>query len=136
MELLMHGMRIQVQKQFYPNLVLKKWTEKLAISGGQKKRVALAQVLIENPDLFILDEPTNHLDYGSVKWLENYLNNYQGAILLVTHDRYFLDHVTNRIFELDKGTIYSYQGNYEAFISAKALREEEMQEANKNESLP
>lgn len=101
------------------------------LSGGQKKRVALAQVLIEKPDLFILDEPTNHLDYASVKWLENYLNNYQGAILLVTHDRYFLDHVTNRIFELDKGTIYSYQGNYEAFISAKALREEEMLEANK-----
>ena len=70
------------------------------LSGGQKKRVALAQVLIQSPDLLILDEPTNHLDFDSVKWLEDYLSRYPGAILLVTHDRYFLDRVTNRIFEL------------------------------------
>ncbi|AGK54618.1 ABC-F family ATP-binding cassette domain-containing protein [Bacillus sp. 1NLA3E] len=93
-------------------------------SGGQKKRVALAQVLIQAPDLLILDEPTNHLDYESVKWLEDYLSRYQGALLLVTHDRYFLDRVTNRIFELDKGNLYSYKGNYAAFLEAKAVREE------------
>jgi ATP-binding cassette subfamily F protein uup len=97
------------------------------LSGGQKKRVALAQVLIETPDLLILDEPTNHLDYETVKWLEEYLARYQGALLLVTHDRYFLDAVTNRIFELDKGTIYSYAGNYGAFLEGKALREEQEQ---------
>ncbi|MBS4173202.1 ABC-F family ATP-binding cassette domain-containing protein [Bacillus sp. FJAT-49736] len=95
------------------------------LSGGQKKRVALAQVLIETPDLLILDEPTNHLDFDSVKWLEDYLNKYPGAILLVTHDRYFLDSVVNRIFELDHGRLYSYKGNYQDFIEAKSLREEE-----------
>ena len=95
------------------------------LSGGQQKRVALAQVLIETPDLLILDEPTNHLDYESIKWLEEYLAKYQGAVLLVTHDRYFLDHVTNRIFELDHGSLYAYQGNYQSFIEAKARRDEE-----------
>ncbi|WP_394231514.1 ABC-F family ATP-binding cassette domain-containing protein [Niallia oryzisoli] len=95
-----------------------------ALSGGQKKRVALAQVLIQSPDLLILDEPTNHLDFESVKWLEEYLSRYHGAILLVTHDRYFLDAVTNRIFELDGGKLYSYKGNYAAFLEAKAIREE------------
>lgn len=95
------------------------------LSGGQKKRVALAQVLIQSPDLLILDEPTNHLDYESVKWLEDYLSRYSGAILLVTHDRYFLDRVTNRVFELEGGQLYSYKGNYSAFLEAKALREEQ-----------
>ena len=95
-----------------------------SLSGGQKKRVALAQVLIQSPDLLILDEPTNHLDYDSVKWLEDYLSRYQGAILLVTHDRYFLDRVTNRIFELDGGKIFTYKGNYADFLEAKAIREE------------
>ncbi|MED3553532.1 ABC-F family ATP-binding cassette domain-containing protein [Cytobacillus praedii] len=94
------------------------------LSGGQKKRVALAQTLIQSPDLLILDEPTNHLDYESVKWLEEYLGRYQGALLLVTHDRYFLDRVTNRMFELDGGNLYSYKGNYGAFLEAKAIREE------------
>jgi ATP-binding cassette subfamily F protein uup len=94
------------------------------LSGGQKKRVALAQVLIQSPDLLILDEPTNHLDFDSIKWLEDYLSRYSGAILLVTHDRYFLDRVTNRIFELDGGNLYSYKGNYAAFLEAKAIREE------------
>ncbi|GHH98267.1 ABC transporter ATP-binding protein [Neobacillus kokaensis] len=95
-----------------------------ALSGGQKKRVALAQVLIAEPDLLILDEPTNHLDFETVKWLEDYLSRYKGSILLVTHDRYFLDRVTNRIFELDRGQLYSYKGNYAAFLEAKAVREE------------
>ncbi|WNS73929.1 ABC-F family ATP-binding cassette domain-containing protein [Bacillus sp. DTU_2020_1000418_1_SI_GHA_SEK_038] len=94
------------------------------LSGGQKKRVALAQSLIQSPDLLILDEPTNHLDYDSVKWLEEYLGRYQGALLLVTHDRYFLDRVTNRMFELEGGKLYSYKGNYAAFLEAKAIREE------------
>ncbi|WP_077213710.1 ABC-F family ATP-binding cassette domain-containing protein [Bacillus dakarensis] len=94
------------------------------LSGGQKKRVALAQVLIQEADLLILDEPTNHLDYESVKWLEEYLSRYSGALLLVTHDRYFLDRVTNRMFELEGGNLYSYKGNYAAFLEAKAVREE------------
>ncbi|WML47773.1 ABC-F family ATP-binding cassette domain-containing protein [Neobacillus sp. PS3-34] len=94
------------------------------LSGGQKKRVALAQVLIEAPDLLILDEPTNHLDFDTVKWLEEYLSRYSGSLLLVTHDRYFLDRVTNRVFELDGGNLYSYKGNYAAFLEAKAIREE------------
>ncbi len=94
------------------------------LSGGQKKRVALAQVLIEAPDLLILDEPTNHLDYETVKWLEEFLGRYSGSLLLVTHDRYFLDRVTNRIFELDGGSLYSYKGNYASFLEAKAVREE------------
>ncbi|MFO1444710.1 ABC-F family ATP-binding cassette domain-containing protein [Bacillus sp. Bva_UNVM-123] len=94
------------------------------LSGGQKKRVALAQSLIQSADLLILDEPTNHLDFESVKWLEEYLSRYQGALLLVTHDRYFLDRVTNRMFELDGGKLYSYKGNYGAFLEAKAIREE------------
>jgi ABC transport system ATP-binding/permease protein len=95
------------------------------LSGGQKRRVALAQALIETPDLLILDEPTNHLDYETIRWLEDYLSRYNGALLLVTHDRYFLDRVTNRILELDRGTLYSYTGNYAAFLEAKALREEQ-----------
>jgi ABC transport system ATP-binding/permease protein len=94
------------------------------LSGGQKKRVSLAQVLIREADLLILDEPTNHLDYESVKWLEEYLSRYSGALLLVTHDRYFLDRVTNRMFELEGGKLYSYKGNYAAFLEAKAVREE------------
>lgn len=102
------------------------FTQKIGtLSGGQKKRIALAQALIQSPDLLILDEPTNHLDYESVKWLEEYLSRYSGALLLVTHDRYFLDRVTNRIFELDGGQLYSYKGNYAAFLEAKAIREEQ-----------
>ncbi|MFW3301414.1 ATP-binding cassette domain-containing protein, partial [Mammaliicoccus sciuri] len=73
------------------------------LSGGQKKRVSLAQVLIDEPDLLLLDEPTNHLDYEAIEWLENYLKQYRGALLMVTHDRYFLDRVANRIFELSFG---------------------------------
>lgn len=94
------------------------------LSGGQKKRVALAQILIQASDLLILDEPTNHLDFDTVKWLEDYLSRYPGALLIVTHDRYFLDRVTNRIFELDAGKMYAYKGNYADFLEAKAIREE------------
>ena len=94
------------------------------LSGGQKKRVALAKALIQPADLLILDEPTNHLDNEIIEWLETYLIQYRGAILLVTHDRYFLNRVTTRILELDQGTLYSYDGNYEIFLEKKAEREE------------
>ncbi|MED3625069.1 ABC-F family ATP-binding cassette domain-containing protein [Neobacillus thermocopriae] len=94
------------------------------LSGGQKKRVALAQALIAEPDLLILDEPTNHLDFNTVKWLEDYLSRYKGSILLVSHDRYFLDRVTNRMLELDGGKLYNYKGNYADFLEAKSIREE------------
>ncbi|MFT9596641.1 ABC-F family ATP-binding cassette domain-containing protein, partial [Mesobacillus sp.] len=112
-------------KSILMQLGISDFTKKMGeLSGGQKKRVALAQVLIESPDLMILDEPTNHLDYETVKWLEDYLSRYSGSLLLVTHDRYFLDRVTNRIFELDGGNLYSYKGNYASFLEAKAIREE------------
>lgn len=106
------------------------------LSGGQKKRIAMAQCFIETPDLLILDEPTNHLDHETVEWLEEYLARYTGAVLLVTHDRYFLDRVTNRIFELDGGKLYSYEGNYSTFLEAKALREEqELAQESKRQNL-
>ncbi|MBT2737045.1 ABC-F family ATP-binding cassette domain-containing protein [Bacillus sp. ISL-7] len=112
-------------KSILMKLGIEEFTKRISeLSGGQKKRVALAQVLIAEPDLLILDEPTNHLDFDSVKWLEDYLSRYNGSILLVTHDRYFLDRVANRMFELDSGQLYSYKGNYAAFLEAKAIREE------------
>ncbi|MEQ2528471.1 ABC-F family ATP-binding cassette domain-containing protein [Bacillaceae bacterium CLA-AA-H227] len=112
-------------KTILTKLGISDFNKKIAeLSGGQKKRVSLAQVLIREADLLILDEPTNHLDYESVKWLEEYLGRYKGALLLVTHDRYFLDRVTNRMFELEGGNLYSYKGNYAAFLEAKAIREE------------
>src|SRR5699024_10680193 len=95
-----------------------------ALSGGQKKRVAIAKALIQQADLLILDEPTNHLDHAAVEWLEKYLQNYKGSLLLVTHDRYFLIRVTNRIYELDRGHLYIYDGNYEVLLEKKAEREE------------
>ena len=92
------------------------------LSGGQKKRVALASVLLSTAELLILDEPTNHLDSAMADWLEEYLKKFKGALLMITHDRYFLDSVTNRIVELDKGKLYSYQTNYQGFIKLKAER--------------
>ncbi|MDD2402763.1 MAG: ATP-binding cassette domain-containing protein, partial [Clostridia bacterium] len=89
------------------------------LSGGQRKRVALASTLINPADLLILDEPTNHIDNDTVAWLEQYLDKRKGALLMVTHDRYFLDRVTNRIIELDKGKLYSYAGNYSEFLELK-----------------
>lgn len=92
------------------------------LSGGQRKRVALAAVLLSPADVLILDEPTNHLDSEMADWLEEYLKKFKGALFMVTHDRYFLDSVTNRIVELDKGKLYSYQANYEGYLKLKAER--------------
>ena len=94
------------------------------LSGGQRKRVALASVLMSTADLLILDESTNHLDSGMADWLEEYLKAFRGALLMITHDRYFLDSVVGRIVELDKGKLYSYQANYEGFLALKAERME------------
>jgi ATP-binding cassette subfamily F protein uup len=106
------------------------------LSGGQRKRVALAGVLINPVDLIILDEPTNHLDNDTVDWLENFLNNRKGALLMITHDRYFLDRVANRVIELDNGKLYSYEANYSKFLELKAEREELLQSSErKRQSL-
>ncbi len=93
------------------------------LSGGQRKRVAMAHGLIVKPDILIMDEPTNHLDADTIKWLEDYLKNYKGALLLVTHDRYFLDRVTNRIFEIDRGTVQVFRGNYAYYLEKKEEQE-------------
>ncbi len=92
------------------------------LSGGQRKRIALVSVLLSTAELLVLDEPTNHLDSGMADWLEDYLKKFKGALLMITHDRYFLDSVTGRIVELDKGKLYSYQANYEGYLKLKAER--------------
>ncbi|MGV2621185.1 UNVERIFIED_CONTAM: ABC-F family ATP-binding cassette domain-containing protein [Halobacillus marinus] len=94
------------------------------LSGGQRKRVAIAKALIQPADLLLLDEPTNHLDNETIEWLEEFLASYRGALMIVTHDRYFLNRVTNLIYELDKGRLYTYEGNYQTFLEKKAEREE------------
>ncbi|MEG3859354.1 ABC-F family ATP-binding cassette domain-containing protein [Microcoleus sp. herbarium12] len=94
------------------------------LSGGYRKRIALATALLSEPDVLLMDEPTNHLDALSVEWLQNYLNGYRGALLLITHDRYFLDRVTNRILEIDRADLYNYAGNYAYYLEKKALAEE------------
>lgn len=124
-------------KTILTQLHLDELDQKIAnLSGGQKKRVGLAQILIQSPDLLILDEPTNHLDFDSIDWLEDYLKNYQGALLIVTHDRYFLDHVANQIYELSFGKLYTYQGNYEDSVRQKAERQEKaLQKEHKDQQL-
>jgi len=94
------------------------------LSGGQRKRVAMARALIQPADLLILDEPTNHIDNETVTWLESHLARFSGALMLITHDRYFLDRVVTRILELDRAQLYSYSGNYSTFLEARALRAE------------
>ncbi|TSB45246.1 ABC-F family ATP-binding cassette domain-containing protein [Alkalicoccobacillus porphyridii] len=107
-----------------------------ALSGGQKKRVAIAEALIRPADLLLLDEPTNHLDHETVEWLEGYLANYKGALIVITHDRYFLNRVTNQMYELDQGKLYQYEGNFETYLQKRAEREElEVQQENKRQNL-
>jgi ABC transport system ATP-binding/permease protein len=106
------------------------------LSGGMRKRISLASSLITPADLLILDEPTNHIDSDTVDWLEQYLNQRKGALLLITHDRYFLDRVVNKIFELDRGKLYAYSGNYSVFVNSKLLRlEQEQSTENKRQNL-
>ena len=92
------------------------------LSGGERRRVALCQLLLEQPEMLLLDEPTNHLDAETVNWLEGHLRNYPGAILIVTHDRYFLDNVTGWILELDRGRGIPYEGNYSTWLKQKQKR--------------
>jgi ABC transport system ATP-binding/permease protein len=94
------------------------------LSGGYRKRIALAAALISDPELLLMDEPTNHLDAESVEWLQNYLSQFRGALLLITHDRYFLDQVTHKILEIDRGDLYAYAGNYSYYLEKKALAED------------
>lgn len=94
------------------------------LSGGYRKRIAIAAALLSEPDVLLMDEPTNHLDALSVEWLQGYLRRYRGALLLITHDRYFLDQVTNRILEIDRADLYSYAGNYAYYLEKKAEQEE------------
>ena len=106
------------------------------LSGGQKKRVALAAVLANPSDVLILDEPTNHLDNEMASWLEDYLNRFKGVVIMVTHDRYFLDRVTNKILEISHGKLYSYEAGYSGFLEMKAAREEmELASERKRQSI-
>jgi ATP-binding cassette ChvD family protein len=107
------------------------------LSGGEKRRVALVRLLLEKPDILLLDEPTNHLDAESVGWLENFLKEYAGNVILVTHDRYFLDNVVNWVLELDRGRYYTYESNYSGYLEKKAkrLEQEEREEAGKQKAI-
>jgi len=107
------------------------------LSGGEKRRVALTRLLIQKPSILLLDEPTNHLDAESVQWLENHLKEYAGAVLMITHDRYFLDNVVGWILELDRGKYFPYEGNYSTYLEKKAARmaQEEREESGRQKSL-
>lgn len=112
-------------KIFLTRLGMLNFTQKTGeLSGGQKKRLALAAILLSPCDILLLDEPTNHIDHEMADWLEEFLKSFRGAIIMVTHDRYFLDSVSNRIVEIDKGNLYSYNTNYTGFLEAKAQRED------------
>ena len=118
-------------------LELENFDEKIKnLSGGQKKRAALCKVLLQKPDILILDEPTNHLDNKMSDWLENYLKSFRGVLLMVTHDRYFLDKVTNHIWEVEGGKVYYYDANYSGYLERKAEREErELASERKRQSI-
>ena len=118
-------------------LELENFDEKIKnLSGGQKKRAALCKVLLQKPDILILDEPTNHLDNKMSDWLENYLKSFRGVLLIVTHDRYFLDKVTNHIWEVEGGKVYYYDENYSGYLERKAEREErELASERKRQSI-
>ena len=107
------------------------------LSGGERRRVALCKLLLEKPDILLLDEPTNHLDAESVGWLENFLKEYTGNVILVTHDRYFLDNVVNWVLELDRGRYYTYESNYSGYLEKKAkrLEQEEREEQGKQKAI-
>ena len=107
------------------------------LSGGEKRRVALTRLLIQKPSILLLDEPTNHLDAESVEWLENHLKEYAGAVLMITHDRYFLDNVVGWILELDRGKYFPYEGNYSTYLEKKAKRlaQEEREETGRSKAL-
>ncbi|MBU2032351.1 MAG: energy-dependent translational throttle protein EttA [Alphaproteobacteria bacterium] len=107
------------------------------LSGGEKRRVALTRLLIQKPDILLLDEPTNHLDAESVEWLENHLKDYAGAVLMITHDRYFLDNVVEWILELDRGSYFPYEGNYSTYLEKKAKRldQEDREESGRSKAL-
>ena len=107
------------------------------LSGGEKRRIALTRLLIQKPDILLLDEPTNHLDAESVEWLENHLKEYAGAVLMITHDRYFLDNVVGWILELDRGRYFPYEGNYSTYLEKKAkrLEQEDREESGKQKAL-
>jgi ATP-binding cassette ChvD family protein len=108
-----------------------------SLSGGEKRRIALTRLLIQKPDILLLDEPTNHLDAESVEWLENHLKEYAGAVLMITHDRYFLDNVVGWILELDRGKYFPYEGNYSTYLEKKAqrLEQESREESGRQKAI-
>ncbi|MDQ3245945.1 MAG: energy-dependent translational throttle protein EttA [Pseudomonadota bacterium] len=108
-----------------------------SLSGGEKRRIALTRLLIQKPSILLLDEPTNHLDAESVQWLENHLKEYAGAVLMITHDRYFLDNVVNWILEIDRGKYFPYEGNYSTYLEQKAkrLQQEEREDSGRQKAI-
>ena len=122
-------------KAMLGKLGIMEWDKKpFQYSGGQRKRAALVRTLLTPADILILDEPTNHLDNAMAEWLEEYLNNFRGAFIMITHDRYFLDKVTNKIVEIDKGKLYTYETNYTGFLALKLEREEMEQATERKKS--
>ncbi len=135
---LINGWELESEgKNILTKLGIDNFDEKIGkLSGGQRKRVALASALINPSDILILDEPTNHLDNETINWLEEYLSKRKGALLMITHDRYFLDRVVNKIYELDKGSLYSYDGNYAYYLEKKMEREDiELASERKRQSI-